>query len=140
MWTLSYVQGQFKCCRFSPHPDVPLVAAGDAEGVVHLYDLVRRTVRHKLKGPQGQITGLAFSPDGLWLLAGASGMGTGDLWVGTFWMLYLNSKKTTEIFNSEKKYIWKLIYVSSKLKCLLSGGGSRIISRVGEGADFRKFF
>ncbi|XP_063719794.1 WD repeat, SAM and U-box domain-containing protein 1-like [Symsagittifera roscoffensis] len=76
-----YQAGQFKCCRFSPHPDVPLVAAGDAEGVVHLYDLVRRTVRHKLKGPQGQITGLAFSPDGLWLLAGASGMGTGDLWL-----------------------------------------------------------
>ena len=116
------------------------MAAGDAEGVVHLYDLVRRTVRHKLKGPQGQITGLAFSPDGLWLLAGASGMGTGDLWVGTFWMLYLVSKKKQLIYLIQKKYIWKLIYVSSKLKSPLSGDGSRIISRVGEGGGFSKVF
>ncbi|XP_075261672.1 WD repeat, SAM and U-box domain-containing protein 1-like [Convolutriloba macropyga] len=76
-----YQAGQFKCCRFSPHPEVPLLAAGDTEGLVHLYDLVKRCVRHKLKGHQGQITGLAFSPDGLWLLAGSSGMGTGDLWL-----------------------------------------------------------
>ena len=73
--------GQFKVCHFSPNRNLQLLSAGDAEGFVYIYDYAKRTLKHKLRGHQGQVTALTFTPDALWLMAGSSGMGTGDLWV-----------------------------------------------------------
>lgn len=55
---------------FVPGSDGKLVASGDADGVVRIWDAESLTVKSKLLGAAGAVSRLAFSPEGEKLAAG----------------------------------------------------------------------
>jgi WD40 repeat protein len=54
------------------HPDLPLLASGDTEGGVRLWDLATRSQRAVLAAHPGAVYGLTFSPDGAQLASACS--------------------------------------------------------------------
>jgi WD40 repeat protein/uncharacterized protein YjbI with pentapeptide repeats len=54
------------------HPGQPLLASGDTDGGVRLWDVAERAPRAVLAPHPGAIYGLTFSPDGSWLASACS--------------------------------------------------------------------
>ncbi len=71
------VEGQARIVAFNP--DSSLVAAGDSEGMVHVWSVDTDEEVHRLEGHTNTVESVAFSPDGS-LLASSSGDSTIRVW------------------------------------------------------------
>ena len=68
--------------RVTYSPDGNTILTGDAQGVVHLWDISSGSELHTFQGHSGAITSLAFSPDGKTILTGGEDR-TARLWDAT---------------------------------------------------------
>jgi WD40 repeat protein/tRNA A-37 threonylcarbamoyl transferase component Bud32 len=78
-WTLPTEHWQDSRVRFSPGGD--LLAAGDMNGTVHVWDVRSRETRAVLRGHRDTVHDVAFSPDTRWLAScGADGDRSIRIW------------------------------------------------------------
>ncbi len=80
-------------------PDSKLIASGNQENTVHIWDINSRTVLRTLAGHGGWVLATAFSPDGR-LLASGSGDRTIRLWSTTDWHLVRSLLGHTDMVGS----------------------------------------
>jgi WD40 repeat protein/beta-lactamase regulating signal transducer with metallopeptidase domain len=101
--------------HFTLSPDGKLVAlCCNTEQAVHLIDLETGEIKQKLKG---HAQGVAFSPDGKWLLT-ANTDNNARLWdVGT--------GRELHVFRGHRNWVWAVNFSADGRRILTAGGGAR---------------
>jgi WD40 repeat protein len=77
----------YTCLQFSP--DGSLLAVGDEQGLIRLWNTTTWAVESELKGHNGSVGGLAFAPDGTTLVSGGASDNSVRVWK-------LSSRETIE--------------------------------------------
>ena len=69
----STLKGNGRCVITNAyHPDGKILAAGDIDHSINLWDIESQSLIHKIEGHSEGITSLCFSPDGQWLISGSN--------------------------------------------------------------------